>query len=119
MMGERQVQQDALLLNVREAFTSEPSRPLIQRSRRLFSGLARFVSTYFFLKPSFMGMGVDIGKILEAYQTEERKNRARDALKLALTIAVRCGRWTAGIGATSSLPGASAKVPSPNPQRRP
>jgi tetratricopeptide (TPR) repeat protein len=66
-------QRDALLLNVREAFTSGPSRPLIERSRRLFAGLARFVSTYFFLKPSFMGMGMDVGKILEDLSKREEK----------------------------------------------
>jgi hypothetical protein len=38
---------------------------LVQRTRRLFAGFARFVSTYFILKPSFMGMGVNVGKILE------------------------------------------------------
>jgi tetratricopeptide (TPR) repeat protein len=58
-------QRDALLLNVREALISGPSIPLTQKTRRLFAGLARFVSTYFVLKPSFMGMGVDVGKILE------------------------------------------------------
>jgi tetratricopeptide (TPR) repeat protein len=58
-------QRDALLLNVREAFSSGPSRPLTERSRRLFAGLARFVSTYGFCKPSLMGVGVDFGKILE------------------------------------------------------
>jgi hypothetical protein len=58
-------QRDALLLNVQEALTSGPSVPLTRRTRRLFARLARFVSTYFVLKPSFMGMGVDVGKILE------------------------------------------------------
>jgi hypothetical protein len=58
-------QRDAVLLNVQEALTSGPSAPLSRRTRRLFAGLARFVSTYFVLKPSFMGMGVDVGKILE------------------------------------------------------
>jgi tetratricopeptide (TPR) repeat protein len=66
-------QRDALLLNVREAFTSGPSRPLTERSRRLFAGLARVFSTYFFLKPSFMGMGVDVGKILEEFSKRGRQ----------------------------------------------
>jgi hypothetical protein len=58
-------QRNALLLNIQEALTSGASIPLIRRTRRLFTGLARFVSTYFILKPSFMGMGVDVGRILE------------------------------------------------------
>jgi tetratricopeptide (TPR) repeat protein len=58
-------QRDSLLLNAQEALTLGTSDPLIERTRRLFTGLARFFTTYFFLKPSFMGMGVDVGKILE------------------------------------------------------
>ena len=58
-------QRDTLLLNVQEALTSGPSIPLIRRTRRLFTELARGASTYFILKPSFMGMGLDVGKILE------------------------------------------------------
>lgn len=60
-------QRDAFLVNVLEAQTSGKSSPLVQRTRRLFTGVARFVSTYFFLKPSFMGMGVDVGKMLENF----------------------------------------------------
>ena len=58
-------QRDSVLLNVQEVLTVGISLPLIQRARRLFAGLARFVGTYFILKPTFMGMGVDVGKILE------------------------------------------------------
>jgi len=60
-------QRDAFLVNVLEAQTTGKSVPLVQRTRHLFAGVARFVSTYFFLKPSFMGMGVDVGKMLEDF----------------------------------------------------
>jgi len=72
-------QRDSLLLNVQEALTIGTSLPLIQRTRRLFAGLARFVSTYFILKPTFMGMGLDVGKILEDFsKRDERISRPRD-----------------------------------------
>jgi tetratricopeptide (TPR) repeat protein len=69
---------DAFLLNVQEVLTSGPSIPLTRRTRRLFTGLARFVSTYFVLKPSFMGMGVDVGKILEDLAKRRTKASEKD-----------------------------------------
>lgn len=72
-------QRDAFLLNVLEAQTTGRSLPLVQRTRRLFAGVARFVSTYFFLKPSFMGMGVDVGKILEDFSKRGEKLKPRDS----------------------------------------
>ncbi len=71
-------QRDAPLLNVQEALTSGPSISLTQKTRRLFAGLARFVSTYFVLKPSFMGMGVDVGKILEDLSKRGEKPLGKD-----------------------------------------
>jgi tetratricopeptide (TPR) repeat protein len=72
-------QRDSLLLIVQEAFTMGSSLPLIQRSRRLIAGLARFVSTYLFIRPSIMGMGVDVGKILEDFsKRSERISKLRD-----------------------------------------
>jgi len=67
-------QRDALLLIVQEALTSGTSPELTQRSRGLLARLARFVSTYGIIKPSFMGMGVDIGKMLEDFSKRRERS---------------------------------------------
>lgn len=56
---------DALLLNVQEAIVSGSSKTLIQRTRRLFAEILRSVTSYLILKPSIMGIGVDVGKVFE------------------------------------------------------
>lgn len=56
---------DAYLLNVQEALVSGVSQPLIQRTRRLLAYIAQSATRYLILKPSFMGMGVDVGKVFE------------------------------------------------------
>jgi tetratricopeptide (TPR) repeat protein len=56
---------DALLLMVQEAFTSGTSTRLKRQSSGLFARFYRSVSPYLVLKPTFMGMGVDLGKIFE------------------------------------------------------
>ena len=71
-------QRDAFLLNVMEAQQKGRSLPLVARTRRLLVGVARFVSTYFVLKPSFMGMGVDVGKILEDFSKRGEKPNLPD-----------------------------------------
>jgi tetratricopeptide (TPR) repeat protein len=58
-------QRNALLLMVQEAFASGTSTPLKQESRSPFARFYRFVSPYVVLKFTFMGAGVDFGKILE------------------------------------------------------
>jgi tetratricopeptide (TPR) repeat protein len=56
---------DAFLLGVQEAMTSGTSQSLTKRTRRLLADITRSAASYLILKPSFMGVGVDIGKILE------------------------------------------------------
>jgi tetratricopeptide (TPR) repeat protein len=56
---------DAYLLNVQEAISSGSSRPLTKRTRALLANIARSATNYLILKPSFMGIGIDIGKIFE------------------------------------------------------
>jgi hypothetical protein len=56
---------DALLLNVQEAITSGSSKTLVQHTRRIFADRIRSATSYLILKPSFMGVGVDVGKIFE------------------------------------------------------
>jgi tetratricopeptide (TPR) repeat protein len=56
---------DALLLNLQEALISGASPSLIRRTRRLLADLTRSAASCLILKPSFMGIGIDIGKIFE------------------------------------------------------
>jgi hypothetical protein len=58
-------QRDAYLLNVQEAVVSGASQTLTTRTRKLLANVARSATSYLILKPSFMGMGVDIGKMFE------------------------------------------------------
>jgi len=69
-------QRNVLLLNVQEAITLGTSLSLIAKTRALFGKLARFAGTYLILRPAFMGMGVDVGKILEEFaKRQESKSR--------------------------------------------
>jgi tetratricopeptide (TPR) repeat protein len=70
-------QRDSLLINVQEALTVGISIPLVQRTRGIFPALARFVSTYFVLKPSFMGIGLDVGKMLQDLSKRSERNPDR------------------------------------------
>jgi tetratricopeptide (TPR) repeat protein len=56
---------DAFLLNLQEAIASGASKSLSQRTKRLLATIARSATSYLILKPSFMGIGVDIGKMVE------------------------------------------------------
>jgi tetratricopeptide (TPR) repeat protein len=56
---------DACLLNVQEALTLGTSKSLVERTRRIVSKIAGSAASYLILKPSFMGIGIDIGKIFE------------------------------------------------------
>jgi tetratricopeptide (TPR) repeat protein len=56
---------DTLLLNVQEALASGASKSIINRTRRLFAEMTRSATSYLILKPSFMGIGVDVGKVLD------------------------------------------------------
>jgi hypothetical protein len=53
------------LLNLQEALAKGTSRPLLERAKRLLAGLKGGWLNYVILKPSFMGMGVDVGKMIE------------------------------------------------------
>jgi tetratricopeptide (TPR) repeat protein len=68
---------NVLLLNVQEAITVGTSAPLIAKTRSLFAKLARFASTYLIIRPAIMGMGIDVGKILEEFaKRQESKSRS-------------------------------------------
>jgi tetratricopeptide (TPR) repeat protein len=67
-------ERNAFLLNVQEALASGASRSLIKRTRRLIGDMARSVTSYLILRPSFMGVGVDVGKILEDLSKDERRS---------------------------------------------
>jgi tetratricopeptide (TPR) repeat protein len=56
---------DAVLLNLQEALTIGVSQTLIRRTRRLVADMARSAASYLILRPSFMGIGLDVGKIVE------------------------------------------------------
>jgi len=56
---------DAYVLNVQEALMSGTSKGLVDRTRALFGRLTGSLLSYLVLKPSFMGIGVDVGKIIE------------------------------------------------------
>ena len=56
---------DSFLLNVQEALASGASQTLVRRTRRLFADMARSANSYLILKPSIMGIGIDVGKIFE------------------------------------------------------
>lgn len=55
---------DNYLLSVQEVLSAGPSNPLSERTKNLLAGLGRYVSEYLILKPSFMGVGIDLGKIV-------------------------------------------------------
>lgn len=55
---------DNYLLSVQEALSAGPSHPLSQRAKQLLAGLGRYVSEYGILKPTIMGVGIDLGKIV-------------------------------------------------------
>ena len=56
---------DSFLLNVQEALASGASQTLVRRTRRLVADMSRSVGSYLILKPNFMGIGIDVGKIFE------------------------------------------------------
>jgi len=56
---------DEYLITVHEALASGSSQKLKWRARSLLAGLTRSTTRYLVLRPTFMGMGVDLGKMLE------------------------------------------------------
>jgi hypothetical protein len=56
---------DAYLLKVQEAMISGTSPTLTKSSRGLLASVARGISRYLILRPTIMGMGVDVGKVFE------------------------------------------------------
>jgi tetratricopeptide (TPR) repeat protein len=73
-------QRNVLLLHVQEAITVGTSAPLIAKTRSLFAKLARFASTYLIIRPAIMGMGVDVGKMLEEF-AKRQESKSRSATK--------------------------------------
>lgn len=66
---------DAYLLNVQEAISLGASRPLTKRTRVVLANIARSATSYLILKPSFMGIGIDIGKIFEDLAKKAESSR--------------------------------------------
>lgn len=56
---------DSILLNVQEALTAGASQSLVRRTRRLFAEMTRSATSYLILKPTFLGIGVDVGRIFD------------------------------------------------------
>jgi tetratricopeptide (TPR) repeat protein len=56
---------DNYLLKVQEAMISGTSPSLTKSSRGLLASVTRSISRYLILRPTIMGMGVDVGKVLE------------------------------------------------------
>src|SRR5215204_3159837 len=72
---------DAFLLKVQEALASGGSPALAQRTTGLLDTV-RSASPYLILKPTFMGIGIDIGKIFEDLaKRRQRRAEKRDAAK--------------------------------------
>lgn len=53
------------LYNIQEALASKDARPFVERMKTLLAGFAGAVTKYLILKPSIMGFGVDLGKVVE------------------------------------------------------
>jgi tetratricopeptide (TPR) repeat protein len=56
---------DALIVAIQEALLSGPSKTLSKRVKRILADKTRSFLSYVILKPSVMGIGLDIGKIIE------------------------------------------------------
>jgi len=69
---------DEYLITVHQALASGSSQKLKGRARSLLAGLSRSTTRYLVLRPTFMGMGVDLGKMLEDL-TREKKERSPKA----------------------------------------
>jgi tetratricopeptide (TPR) repeat protein len=71
---------DSLLLSVIETQQSRASQPTSHRTKRILTGLARHASSYLVLQPNFMGIGLNVGRMLEklAIGEEEHSSRAAD-----------------------------------------
>jgi tetratricopeptide (TPR) repeat protein len=67
-------QRDSLLLDVIETQHSGKSQTIARRAMRALGGIAGTATRYLKLEPNFMGIGVNVGKILEdvSNRTKER-----------------------------------------------
>jgi lipoprotein NlpI len=72
---------DAYLLNVQEAIVSGASQNLSRRTLELLASAARSATGYLILKPSFMGMGIDVGKIVEDISRKGKSKSSDDKSK--------------------------------------
>jgi hypothetical protein len=70
---------DDYLLSVQESLSAGPSTPPSQRAKTLLTGLGRYISDYLILKPSIMGFGIDIGKIVGDLSREAGDSAKRGA----------------------------------------
>jgi len=58
-------ERDAMLLSVVETQRNGPSNSVVQRAKQILGGLARTARRYLILEPNIMGIGVDIGKLVD------------------------------------------------------
>lgn len=72
-----QERRDSLLLSVIETQKSGISETIIHRTRRLLAGLAKSASSYLILQPNFMGIGVNVGKVLEDLAKGQAQHASR------------------------------------------
>ena len=71
-------QRDSLLLNVLETQRSGNTKTIVERARRALGGIAGAASRYLKLEPNVMGLGVNVGKILEDIARREQERRRED-----------------------------------------
>ena len=70
---------DAYLLNVQEAMVSGASQGLTARTLSVLANVARSATSYLILKPTIMGMGLDIGKMLDDF-SKRGASRSSDSV---------------------------------------
>ncbi len=58
-------ERDAMLLSVVETQRNGPSNSVVQRAKQILGGLARTARRYLILEPNIMGVGVDVGKLID------------------------------------------------------
>lgn len=60
-----QARRDAILVCILEIQSSDAPNTVLLKARKLLAHMFRSAISYLILKPSFMGIGIDVGKILE------------------------------------------------------
>jgi len=72
---------DLILLNVQEAISLGPSKPPAVGTKRVLADTLRSASNYLILRPTFMGVGVDLGKWVEKYISKLDKSSPPSTIK--------------------------------------